>query len=408
MSSVFGHGRHKQTLYMALLINASEIPILMPVLHGRLQLSPREADAASPRAPLQGLGSGEGAPCAPGCWPSPPSRMAACRLFGLVDALGSATPVGPSGGPAAGAHVLSARFAGLRLDGGTLSAPEAADAHAGAPGGTGGVRARDDREALLLLQLLAALAPLSADERCSPRKPNSGGGIAAPLAPLLAAQLLAEASGRARMGPQARSCALALLHACAAQLQPAAAILPPAAPQQGPVTNPQTLAVASGAQALAHADALRPADEGAGLGLREGSGSCTPAQRRHVLVAAVARALEAALEGSKAYEGSQVSALHQVRQACSRGYKLWRACCMHAEALPACSSLACLESQLRTPALCRALALAFVPELQSCTHACSQTCKSALAMLTTKVVEGARHATAMPAVDATNACVYMR
>ena len=298
---------------------------------GRLQLSPRDIDAASPRAPPQVSGSefGAGGSCTPGptgtsCWPSSPSQMAACRLLGLADAPGLTSLGDPTIGASAGAYALSASLAGFRLDAraggaamnslaGAPSASGASDVRAGVPGGLERVRDREDKEAQLLLQLLAALVPLSADERCPPRNPgkvkNPEGRSAAPLAPLLAAQLLAGASGRARMARETRSCAVALLHCCAAQLQPAAAILPPADPPQDRVACLQNLAAASGAQVLAQADALWLASARAGLGLREGSGSCASLERRHVLVAAAARSLEAALDGCRGWEDLEVRAL---------------------------------------------------------------------------------------------------
>jgi len=117
----------------------------------------------------------------------------------------------------------------------------------------------------------------------------------------------------------ARSAAIMLLHCCAAPLQPAAALLLLA---PGPDPDPHALAgPAPTAEApAAPRDPPRPAGAAqwawqGGLGLGLHAAACPPAAQRHVLAAAAARALDAALGDCGDWAACQVRA-HALDRPC--------------------------------------------------------------------------------------------
>lgn len=118
------------------------------------------------------------------------------------------------------------------------------------------------------------------------------------------------------MGPGWHWSALSLLHCCAAPPQPASTILPPLHPASDPasIVRPCDAAAASAAQLLAPHEApwavggVRGGRAGLGLGLQ----ACPPAEQRHVLLAAAARALDAALANSGSWADRQVARLWDI------------------------------------------------------------------------------------------------
>lgn len=175
----------------------------------RLQLSPRSADCASPRATGEaapGPALAEGPP-----WHTPPSCMASHRSLGLAGAYARLPAAAHTAADAAhDANALARGVGSMRLvDGGGREKAAgcrgvSCGAADGAWGGPGRAPCRGDPkpeacrrdlEVELVLNALLVVMPLAAED---PADAKASVDTTASLAPLLASELVAGASGQVR------------------------------------------------------------------------------------------------------------------------------------------------------------------------------------------------------------------